>query len=201
MHQVYGDGCVDALHVFLSDKNIRDLPTQCQSSVLLHPPSLLDLLNYPGEMSSEATTCPARSSCNTTSTCHSVCVNPARVGLATMGAIWRLSWPGLVAASRMLARLLHGRRLSSSARPSWEHTLNLPRPTMPVRLKDRQAADRQLLPSLDVYSRQSHRVRGDYTILDGPPFANGDLHIGHAFNRLLKDIVARYKMLRGQRVR
>lgn len=73
MHQVYGDGCVDALHVFLSDKNIRDLPTQCQNSVLLHPPSLLDLLNYPGEMSSEATTCPARSSCNTTSTCYSVC--------------------------------------------------------------------------------------------------------------------------------
>ena len=72
---------------------------------------------------------------------------------------------------------------------------------MPIRVKDRQAADKQLLPSLDIYSRQSHRERGGYTILDGPPFANGDLHIGHAFNRLLKDIVARYKMLRGHRVR
>lgn len=36
---------------------------------------------------------------------------------------------------------------------------------------------------------------------DGPPYANGDLHIGHALNKILKDFINRYKMLRGFNVR
>lgn len=39
-----------------------------------------------------------------------------------------------------------------------------------------------------------------YVIHDGPPFANGKLHIGHALNKILKDFVCRYKILRGIRV-
>lgn len=30
---------------------------------------------------------------------------------------------------------------------------------------------------------------------DGPPYANGDLHIGHALNKILKDIINRYKVI------
>lgn len=35
---------------------------------------------------------------------------------------------------------------------------------------------------------------------DGPPYANGDLHMGHALNKILKDIVNRYHTLLGERV-
>lgn len=35
---------------------------------------------------------------------------------------------------------------------------------------------------------------------DGPPYANGDLHVGHALNKILKDILLRIKLLSGYRV-
>jgi tRNA synthetases class I (I, L, M and V) len=34
-----------------------------------------------------------------------------------------------------------------------------------------------------------------FTLHDGPPYANGDLHMGHALNKILKDIINRYKVL------
>ena len=39
-----------------------------------------------------------------------------------------------------------------------------------------------------------------FTLHDGPPYANGSLHMGHALNKVLKDIVNKYKILRGYRV-
>lgn len=41
----------------------------------------------------------------------------------------------------------------------------------------------------------------EFIIADGPPFANGALHIGHAFNKILKDTIARFKLLQGYKVR
>lgn len=35
---------------------------------------------------------------------------------------------------------------------------------------------------------------------DGPPYANGDLHIGHALNKIVKDIINRYHVSLGERV-
>ncbi|KAI8473275.1 MAG: tRNA synthetases class I-domain-containing protein [Monoraphidium minutum] len=40
-----------------------------------------------------------------------------------------------------------------------------------------------------------------WTLHDGPPYANGDLHIGHALNKILKDVINRYQLLRGRRAR
>lgn len=40
-----------------------------------------------------------------------------------------------------------------------------------------------------------------YTLHDGPPYANGDIHIGHALNKVLKDIIVREKNMRGQYAR
>merc|ERR1719310_1006700 len=40
-----------------------------------------------------------------------------------------------------------------------------------------------------------------YVLHDGPPYANGDLHIGHALNKILKDFINRSRMLRGDKVR
>ena len=39
-----------------------------------------------------------------------------------------------------------------------------------------------------------------FTLHDGPPYANGALHMGHALNKVLKDIINKYKTLRGYRV-
>lgn len=39
-----------------------------------------------------------------------------------------------------------------------------------------------------------------FTLHDGPPYANGDLHIGHALNKILKDFINRYQLLRGKKV-
>jgi isoleucyl-tRNA synthetase len=53
-----------------------------------------------------------------------------------------------------------------------------------------------------VYSRLAQKNPGPTFVLhDGPPYANGDLHIGHALNKILKDFINRYKALRGLRVR
>jgi isoleucyl-tRNA synthetase len=32
---------------------------------------------------------------------------------------------------------------------------------------------------------------------DGPPYANGDIHVGHALNKIIKDIIVRYKNMQG----
>lgn len=40
-----------------------------------------------------------------------------------------------------------------------------------------------------------------FTLHDGPPYANGDLHIGHALNKMLKDFINRYQLLRGRKAR
>ncbi|XP_045791824.1 uncharacterized protein LOC123886562 [Trifolium pratense] len=42
--------------------------------------------------------------------------------------------------------------------------------------------------------------RGNFILHDGPPYANGDLHIGHALNKILKDIINRYKLLQNYKV-
>ena len=45
---------------------------------------------------------------------------------------------------------------------------------------------------------QRARAGGPKFILhDGPPYANGDIHIGHALNKILKDVIVRYKTMRG----
>ena len=53
-----------------------------------------------------------------------------------------------------------------------------------------------------VYERLQAREDGAaFTLHDGPPYANGDLHIGHALNKILKDFVNRWEMMNGKRVR
>ncbi len=52
-----------------------------------------------------------------------------------------------------------------------------------------------------VYAKQkSAREGDDFVLHDGPPYANGDVHLGHAVNKVLKDITARWKIARGRRV-
>ncbi|MGF1479430.1 MAG: isoleucine--tRNA ligase [Cyanophyceae cyanobacterium] len=53
-----------------------------------------------------------------------------------------------------------------------------------------------------IYEHLSQHNPGDLFVLhDGPPYANGSLHMGHALNKILKDIINKYKLLRGYKVR
>jgi isoleucyl-tRNA synthetase len=53
-----------------------------------------------------------------------------------------------------------------------------------------------------VYENLIKRSTGEhFTLHDGPPYANGDLHIGHALNKILKDIINKYQTLQGRKVR
>ena len=53
-----------------------------------------------------------------------------------------------------------------------------------------------------IYQNQAQNNPGEpFTLHDGPPYANGDLHMGHALNKILKDIVNKYQMLQGRKVR
>jgi len=53
-----------------------------------------------------------------------------------------------------------------------------------------------------VYEELGANNPGDKFILhDGPPYANGDLHIGHALNKILKDVINKYQLLQGRKVK
>jgi isoleucyl-tRNA synthetase len=80
-------------------------------------------------------------------------------------------------------------------------TLNLPKTDFPMRanlparepdmLKDREQKD--------IYRRLTERSAGAPTFIlhDGPPFSNGNIHMGTALNKVLKDFIVRYKTMRG----
>ena len=52
---------------------------------------------------------------------------------------------------------------------------------------------------MDLYNKVIEKNEGkeEYTLHDGPPYANGDIHLGHALNKILKDFVVRYKNMNG----
>jgi isoleucyl-tRNA synthetase len=80
-------------------------------------------------------------------------------------------------------------------------TLNLPDTQFPMR-GNLAAREPELFAAWDnehLYEQiLDHRSSGPTFILhDGPPYANGDIHMGHALNKILKDFVVRYKSMRG----
>ncbi len=56
-----------------------------------------------------------------------------------------------------------------------------------------------LVDEVDMYGKSAGEVEGQSEVYlhDGPPYANGDIHIGHALNKILKDIIVRYKTQMG----
>ncbi|MEI6467041.1 MAG: class I tRNA ligase family protein, partial [Verrucomicrobiota bacterium] len=82
-------------------------------------------------------------------------------------------------------------------------TLQLPKTDFPMRagLAQREPGRVAHWEKLDLYQRiQARRASAPAFVLhDGPPFTNGDVHIGTALNKILKDTVNRYKSMRGFR--
>jgi isoleucyl-tRNA synthetase len=83
----------------------------------------------------------------------------------------------------------------------YKNTLNLPRTDFPMKaeLTAREPERLRKWEAEKLYEKiQEARVAGKKFVLhDGPPFANGEVHIGTALNKTLKDIIIRYKTLRG----
>ncbi|MDR2512226.1 MAG: isoleucine--tRNA ligase [Puniceicoccales bacterium] len=82
-------------------------------------------------------------------------------------------------------------------------TLNLPTTPFPMRanLTAREPSRIRHWEDTSLYKRLQERPgpHGTFVLHDGPPFTNGDVHIGTALNKLLKDIILRYKSMRGFR--
>ena len=83
----------------------------------------------------------------------------------------------------------------------FKSTLWMPKTDFPMRgnLPVREPVFQQKWEELDIYAkrRQQNAGRKLFVLLDGPPYANGDLHMGHALNKVLKDFIVRYKSMAG----
>lgn len=83
----------------------------------------------------------------------------------------------------------------------YRKTLNLPRTDFPMRadLPRREPEIQKLWRGMGVYWKILEKREGSppFILHDGPPYANGDLHLGTAFNKILKDIIIKYKSMRG----
>lgn len=83
----------------------------------------------------------------------------------------------------------------------YKKTLNLPRTDFPMKgnLPDKEPRILAEWEKEDLYAKIRKLRRGapKYVLHDGPPYANGNIHIGHALNKTLKDIVVKFKTMRG----
>lgn len=81
----------------------------------------------------------------------------------------------------------------------YKHTLNLPETEFPMRGNLAQREPKMLKQWTDKKLYQQIRVakkgQTPFILHDGPPYANGDIHIGHAVNKILKDIIVKAKTL------
>ena len=83
----------------------------------------------------------------------------------------------------------------------YRETLNLPRTDFPMRaqLSRREPEVLARWHEIDLYNQIDQRNRGRerHILHDGPPYANGDIHLGTALNKILKDVIVRHKAMSG----
>ena len=83
----------------------------------------------------------------------------------------------------------------------YKDTLNLPQTAFPMKadLAKREPDLLRYWQELDLYRRQRTEFAGrpKFVLHDGPPYANGTIHIGHAVNKVLKDIIVKSRSLSG----
>ncbi|KAH7001536.1 tRNA synthetases class I-domain-containing protein [Ilyonectria destructans] len=85
---------------------------------------------------------------------------------------------------------------------SWKSTLRLPRSSFPARPNPKLQPQwlRQVTDDLYDWQAKNRPEDTNFTLHDGPPYANGNLHVGHALNKILKDMIVRVKVQQGRRV-
>ncbi len=84
---------------------------------------------------------------------------------------------------------------------NYKDTLNLPKTDFPMKgnLNQREPEFIEFWRSQDIYNQMlnSNAEKGSFSMPDGPPYANGHIHVGHALNKILKDTVIKYKNMSG----
>jgi isoleucyl-tRNA synthetase len=83
----------------------------------------------------------------------------------------------------------------------YKSTLNLPKTDFPMKadLPHREPAMLKRWTDMDLYGqiRRASRGRPRFILHDGPPYANGHIHLGHALNKILKDIIIKSRQMTG----
>lgn len=93
---------------------------------------------------------------------------------------------------------------SASTPANYKDTLNLLQTPFNMRAnaKVREPELQAFWAETQLYERLSqHNPGGSFTLHDGPPYANGALHVGHALNKILKDIINKTALLQGKKAR
>ncbi len=89
----------------------------------------------------------------------------------------------------------------TDSKPDYSTTLYLPRTDFPMRagLPEKEPQIVRRWQEIDLYRRLRDDAAGRprYVLHDGPPYANGNIHIGHALNKILKDVITRSFQMRG----
>ncbi|HID98168.1 MAG TPA: isoleucine--tRNA ligase, partial [Thermodesulfobacteriaceae bacterium] len=84
---------------------------------------------------------------------------------------------------------------------NYKKTLNLPKTKFPMKANLAQKEPEMLKywAKMDLYGklREQGRGRPKFLLHDGPPYANGHLHLGHTINKVLKDIIIKSRQLMG----
>ncbi|UCZ51807.1 isoleucine--tRNA ligase [Bacillus shivajii] len=83
----------------------------------------------------------------------------------------------------------------------YKDTLLMPKTEFPMRgnLPNREPKMQEEWHEQEIYNKVQERTKGRpvFVLHDGPPYANGDIHMGHALNKILKDFIVRYKSMSG----
>ena len=83
----------------------------------------------------------------------------------------------------------------------YKNTLLMPKTEFPMRgnLPKREPAMQEKWAEMNIYEKVQEHTKGRplFVLHDGPPYANGDIHMGHALNKVLKDFIVRYKSMTG----
>src|SRR5690554_4936878 len=97
--------------------------------------------------------------------------------------------------------MMHAALVSILPPMDYKNTLNLPDSPFPMRgnLAKREPAWVQEWQEKNIYAaiRAASKGRPKFVLHDGPPYANGSLHIGHAINKVLKDIIVKSRNMSG----
>jgi isoleucyl-tRNA synthetase len=95
---------------------------------------------------------------------------------------------------------------AKSQKNPWEHTIVLPQTVFPMRaeLARRENDILAIWKKENLFRKINEKRKAEnapvFLLHDGPPYANGEFHTGHALNKILKDIFNKYNLLRGRRV-
>ncbi|XP_052863761.1 isoleucine--tRNA ligase, mitochondrial [Anopheles cruzii] len=117
----------------------------------------------------------------------------------------RYGFPRLATGFRSTGRYFATKNVAKEE-IKYTNTINLPKTKFPTRLSAAKRSDveerlrRKCFSELYAWNLSALPVENEFVLHDGPPYANGDLHMGHAVNKILKDLILKHKIISGTRV-